>query len=203
MLPQELTTKIYATIPNFEAIRIVNNGRLPITQRDAPYNKKLLEKYGIGPVPFAAGLYRQLEITGDHSIISATINSGVHEHFLTALDYRNIASPLEFLTEHDLWSVTSITSLSTLKYITYSITALEKIDPQKLSEVRLLRAPEVLPILIEANERQGTLEEFFGNFNLDISNVGEYSGVLRILEPYKEQLDEDFAAAMEEELSKR
>lgn len=164
----DLITKIAATLPTFE-IFAEANGKIPIRESDAEFNKKLAE-YGIDPVPLARGLYAQVLVAKDTNrdrVLAATINSGVHQHFLAILKWLKYPTAWSVLRAINLRDVRVIPSPKTLAFLLRIINICAKVAPEELVNIVVFRVPEVLDAVLAANQQAGTLTEYLGKIDAD------------------------------------
>lgn len=156
-LPSDVVTHIIASIPQPFDFAYSYVGQLPITEEDRPYNEELMRCYKIRPVPFAAGLLAQLTVESRYPkrVLSATINSGVHQHFLEIIRRYNITPPV--LMEH----VTCITVVPSKATLAYLLNVIEKTPLLRdACDYGDIFAPEVLGPLLTKWKR-----EYRGSFS--------------------------------------
>lgn len=163
LLPSEIVSIITARMTSFEVF--YQDGELPITEEDAPYNKKLREEFDIRPVPFAAGLYIQAKMRTN--LLACTINSGVYQHFLAALEYHLVATPESILCNTMMWDVVTIPSRETLAYLRRMIGLLVRHHPEKVKNVQLIYAPEIIRDVLAAASATDCIEDLLSRYRIE------------------------------------
>lgn len=157
-LPSDIVTRIIASIPQPFDFAYSYVGQLPITEEDRPHNGELMRRYKIQPVPFAAGLLAQLTIVSydPKRVLSVTINSSIHQHFLEIVRRYNIVPPI--LMKY----VTCITAVPSKATLAYLLNIIEKTRLlREASDYGSIFAPEVFgPLLTKwKRERRGPFSE--------------------------------------------
>lgn len=103
----------------------------------------------------------------DDGLLACTINNGVHQHFLATLEYRFIATPEGILCNTRMWDVVSIPSQETLAYLRRMLGLLVRYHPEKVKNIQLVYAPEIIEDVLAAASVTNHIEDVLSHYQIE------------------------------------